>query len=94
MAKTSYEARLESAAKHPLVAAFEAARADAKKAGTDKLTMKQIDAIIAKSRCERRASATRGNPRFSRMTPRSLPLTVELQPPMLASPSRSTRFES
>lgn len=41
---------------NPLLDAFEEARADARKAGTDGLTMKQINAIVAKSRKETRTS--------------------------------------
>ena len=42
--------------KSPLLEALDATREDAKNSGTDKLTMKQINAIIAKSRQERRAT--------------------------------------
>ena len=45
--------------KSPLLEALEATREDAKSSGTNKLTMKQISTIVAKSRQERRAEGTK-----------------------------------
>ena len=45
--------------KNPLLEALDATREDAKNNGTGKLTMKQINAIIAKSRQERRTTKKR-----------------------------------
>ncbi|MBS1831218.1 MAG: AbrB/MazE/SpoVT family DNA-binding domain-containing protein [Acidobacteria bacterium] len=44
---------------HPLLAAFAECQAAAKKAGTDKMTMREINALIKKVRKERREQGLR-----------------------------------